>query len=414
MWVPGSVDDVNAAIADGLQESPWLDAKRELGKAAEAAKDVAAMANEGGVLLYGVEEDHEGALSGMVPMPDLHRFEERVANAVRDGVHNPPDLSIRTYECEPGSDAGIAVVVVPRSPLAPHLVDTKREGRFYGRTASTTSRLTGAQIEMLLQRRRATTTDHDAALEAARDWRRRPPRSGGDLGGVTVMVTLSVPAADAVARAAAKAASSGAAAYLGQLFEPYRDGDRPLSSQFLADAGQRGRWQIGADLFLASSEYTEGYPPANVEAEVGRDGRITVRSRGAVTTGPWPGRPLRDEKRAWCDEWLIASTVAVTLHAAGRLLEDASQLQQVTCSVHVERLEGASSTILATARSHRVIDPWDLATMVEGTYQRHLDVSSRRLVDAPTEVAAQLLGHLFEALAQGEYPGGHDPLALYR
>jgi hypothetical protein len=89
------VEDVERAIADGLQESPWLDAKRELGKAAEAAKDVAAMANEGGVLLYGVAEDDTGALAGIAPVQNLQRFGERIANAVRDCLHNPPQVAYR-------------------------------------------------------------------------------------------------------------------------------------------------------------------------------------------------------------------------------------------------------------------------------------------------------------------------------
>lgn len=84
MWIPSSVEELRQAIADGLEESPWLDAKRQLGSAAEAAKDVAAMANEGGVLIYGVAEDDDGRLAELRPIEDLRGFEERISNAVRD------------------------------------------------------------------------------------------------------------------------------------------------------------------------------------------------------------------------------------------------------------------------------------------------------------------------------------------
>lgn len=152
MWVPGSVAEIRRAVTDGIEESPWLDAKRELSTTAEVAKDVAAMANDGGVLLYGVGEDSEGTLSEVVPIESLSRVEERISNAVRDLIHNPPAIHVSPLEDSPGSRTGCLAVVVPRSPLAPHMVEGRRGGRYYGRVGTTTHQLTGAQVEQLLIR----------------------------------------------------------------------------------------------------------------------------------------------------------------------------------------------------------------------------------------------------------------------
>ncbi len=55
MWIPKSADEIErAVVARELHESSTFDAKRELGKSKDIARDVAAMANDGGVLLYGV------------------------------------------------------------------------------------------------------------------------------------------------------------------------------------------------------------------------------------------------------------------------------------------------------------------------------------------------------------------------
>ncbi len=54
MWTPSSEDEIISVVAAGnLIETSIFDAKRELpSNSRELAKDVAAMANDGGVILY--------------------------------------------------------------------------------------------------------------------------------------------------------------------------------------------------------------------------------------------------------------------------------------------------------------------------------------------------------------------------
>jgi len=56
MWIPKTEDELTTAVKAGaIEEGVTFDAKQELpSKNPELAKDVAAMATDGGVLLYGL------------------------------------------------------------------------------------------------------------------------------------------------------------------------------------------------------------------------------------------------------------------------------------------------------------------------------------------------------------------------
>ncbi len=72
MWVPKSEREILAAIEAGdLSETSSFDVKAALpmqGKSKDLAVDVAAMANDGGVLLYGVGEDERGRPTILSPI----------------------------------------------------------------------------------------------------------------------------------------------------------------------------------------------------------------------------------------------------------------------------------------------------------------------------------------------------------
>ena len=78
MWIPESEGEILASIeAGGLIETATFDAKVSLptkGKSKDLAIDVAAMANDGGTLLYGVGEDEDGRpkVGTLVAIAGLH------------------------------------------------------------------------------------------------------------------------------------------------------------------------------------------------------------------------------------------------------------------------------------------------------------------------------------------------------
>lgn len=110
MWRPRTWQDIVSAAADGLlDESRWVDLKREL-KAGrpgnnDLAVDVAAMSLEGGMLLYGVI-DHESR-AGEVVGVELAGLADRVDQVTRMKVH--PPVIVRSVPIEdPARPGGAA------------------------------------------------------------------------------------------------------------------------------------------------------------------------------------------------------------------------------------------------------------------------------------------------------------------
>lgn len=406
MWVPRSLDELRRAVRDGLEESPWLDAKADLGAAAEAAKDVAAMANEGGVLLYGIEEEDDGRLRLGPGLENLRGLEERIANAVRDLVHNPPGLHGEPIELDDSSGRGFLVLVVPRSPLAPHMVEGRREGRYYGRQGTTTSRLTGAQVEMLQERRRATRTDANERLGDASRWLVEPPTPEDHRGDFVALVEPTVPAGRLIDVASGEARATW---YLAEVFTSALGTLRFQSTEGDAfrNAVREGQWQVGADLYVTRSNYGD-WSQANAEVQVGRDGAFQCRRQGAVN---FEDRGLGTGPDTWACEYVIGPTLGWMLAAAGRVYGDAGFAGQVRCSVLVSGLFGARSEALYSHRRRAGGLP-PTERMVETEYVAHAEMLSLRLATDPITIAGELLADLFEALTQTGYPEAAHPLRL--
>jgi hypothetical protein len=174
VWRPRSWQQVEALIGSA-QESASLDFKADLpavGKNGELAKDIAAMAVNGGVLLYGVEEDPETGVAARLPCVRLAGAEERIRQVAGSRISPSPHLEIeRLTEHEAGAH-GILVVAIPPSPIAPHQVD----GRFPTRFGTTTGYLTEPELERLYRQRH----EHaDRSTRAAAVLKRyRPVRDG--------------------------------------------------------------------------------------------------------------------------------------------------------------------------------------------------------------------------------------------
>jgi hypothetical protein len=154
-----------------LAETATLDAKRALpkqGKSKDIAIDVAAMANDGGTLIYGIGEDREGRPT--IPTPfELAGAVERVDQIVRSCISEPPAISIRTIATDNDPTIGYLVVAVPPSPCAPHMVVVAKDRRFYGRGATGNVRLTEGEVARLYERRRSWDVDREALLADAID-----------------------------------------------------------------------------------------------------------------------------------------------------------------------------------------------------------------------------------------------------
>jgi hypothetical protein len=170
VWKPASEQEILAAIEAGdMVETPSFDAKASLPakrKSRDLAIDVAAMASDGGVLLYGIGEDEDRRPT--VPQPfKLAGVRERVDQIVRTSISEPPDIQVREVPADKDASLGYLVVAVPPSPRAPHMVTVGKEYRYYGRSATGNVPLTEGEVARLYERRQQWEVDRDAMLNEA-------------------------------------------------------------------------------------------------------------------------------------------------------------------------------------------------------------------------------------------------------
>lgn len=166
MWLPKTeAEIVNVINSGGLEESDTFDAKEGLSKNQEIAKDVAAMANNGGVIIYGLGEDEHGRVTRLTPIP-LKGVAERVDAIVRSSIAEPPVIHIHPISTEADSAVGYLVVFVPPSERAPHMVVVKGEHRYYGRTAKGNYPLPEGEVARLYARRQQSEVNREKLIEA--------------------------------------------------------------------------------------------------------------------------------------------------------------------------------------------------------------------------------------------------------
>jgi len=173
MWVLGSAEEIEQAAADdAIEEGPQMDAKAMLppkGKNVDLAIDIAALANDGGVLIFGVGEDPATKRPTVLAPFALEGQRERIAQIVGSGLDESPTISVHALARASDPDNGYIVVVAPPSPHAPHMVTVGGKHRFYGRTATGNKILTQGEVARLYERRQRWATDRDALLDEAID-----------------------------------------------------------------------------------------------------------------------------------------------------------------------------------------------------------------------------------------------------
>jgi predicted HTH transcriptional regulator len=156
-WRPATLQELETAINNGLiEENHFLDFKRELkppGQSAnrEFAKDIAAFAVDGGVILVGVDE---GPPVSVNPIP-LQGLAERVEQIGLMTVTEPVSVTTTLLRTADDQQSGVLVIEVPASPRAPHMVD----GRYYARGDKTNIVLSDQEVLRFHQRRIETRSD---------------------------------------------------------------------------------------------------------------------------------------------------------------------------------------------------------------------------------------------------------------
>ena len=131
-WPPRTETALETAAKDRhLVEKHGLELKRELPPGSdssnkELARDLASLAIDGGLLIIGVDEDKNYALT---PVP-LEGLAERVEQVAGSRIDEPLALDgVIEIESAAKPSDGYLLVRVPASPRAPHMVDNRYWGR---------------------------------------------------------------------------------------------------------------------------------------------------------------------------------------------------------------------------------------------------------------------------------------------
>jgi hypothetical protein len=152
MFVPKNLEDLKRMVEQRLEETARLEFKRQLpeaGKNDDLAKDLAAMANtEGGVIIYGIEQDDMGRAKELRPFV-IQGVGERITLVAQSCLDEPLTLaSVHSIASEERESLGFLVVEVPQSDRAPHF----HQGAAWGRTAKGNAPLTRRRIGELFAR----------------------------------------------------------------------------------------------------------------------------------------------------------------------------------------------------------------------------------------------------------------------
>ncbi|HEX9990817.1 MAG TPA: ATP-binding protein [Chloroflexia bacterium] len=180
LWMPESAEEIERIVNSGtLEETEIFDAKRELPdqrKNKEIAKDVAAMANNGGVLLYGVDEDANGQPTVLNPIP-LAGASERVQMVVHTSISEPLDVIIRERRLDQNKAEGYLLVIVPPSARAPHMVISGSDYRYYERKGKISVPMPEGEVARLYQQRQRWERDVNELVEKEMARPMLPPHS---------------------------------------------------------------------------------------------------------------------------------------------------------------------------------------------------------------------------------------------
>lgn len=183
-----TLDEIQRLVANSVPESLHLDYKRELkledrDEKKEFLRDLTALANaEGGLIVYGIDEDRDGAgkPTGMprvvdgISMPNRDAFVLGVEHIIKDGI----DERLPSYQLSTVPIAGdrcVLMIRVPPSLRAPHMVTLGGERRYFMRGNSGRQDMSTAQVrdavlrtESVVERIRAFVAQRVAKFDGAR------------------------------------------------------------------------------------------------------------------------------------------------------------------------------------------------------------------------------------------------------
>lgn len=390
MWIPKTEDEIVAAVRSGsLEETTIFDAKRELPdnkSNVDIAKDVASMANDGGVLLYGVGEDEHKRPTVLNPI-FLAGQAERINNIARTSIAEPPAISISTIPTVDDPSKGYIIVVIPPSERAPHMVDH----RYYGRTAKGNTPLNEGEVARLYERRQRWEIDCEKLLDEEIQRAPFPPHRE-----FAYLHIIAQPVFRTESLLERAVSSNQAIQELLSELVVQVGGNNLLPRSSQLDFFAPPQWIRRAEGFLGKLTGFDVQPEHTLNLQIDVDGTCHLFCGRAAQRGAGDTFGF--------NEYIVAANTAQFLALLGILYAKTSYVGLVDIGVALTGLKGSKLTWSTDAPGFMPFTPYD-----RDEYRRTMRVSALTLKDDPIDVARRLLMPLFNAISQGQ----SDPFLLW-
>ncbi|WP_156747445.1 helix-turn-helix domain-containing protein [Mycobacterium sp. E2462] len=384
-WRPATLQELSEAINNGLiEENHFLDFKRVLrsGQSAnrDIARDIAAFAIDGGVILIGVDE---GPPVSINPIP-LKGLAERVEQIGLMAVTEPVSVAATLLRTTNDPESGVLAVEVPASPRAPHMVD----GRYYARGDKTNFALSDQEVFRHHQRRVETRSDLIADAESILE--QRAPEAESLLAVIAEPLSSTTDFLEdlsahsnwdnEVRTLVASAVTARQSGYAPTLASPLRALRRPNG------------------VALTTSDQPIGSGQRTAEVTLNESGRIVLISERPTAIRNFPHvNPQPPDLRVILDD-LIVGNVELVVRLTAQVAKKYGFYGSWQVAVVVTGLNDATSI--------KAVDSWgDPGPMyTEAVYGRATEAAFLELDTEPDKVTARLVLRLLRSLGVHTHP----------
>ncbi|WP_194820182.1 helix-turn-helix domain-containing protein [Nocardia sp. XZ_19_385] len=387
LWSPRTEVELSTALDNGLlEETHYLDLKRTLDPRKSAngkiACDIAAFALDGGIIVIGIDEDEQGALS-LWPI-ELAGLPERIESIAATAVHEAVQVTTTRIDAARKPGFGYLIVHIPQSPRAPHMVD----GRYYGRGDKKNRVLPQEEVLRLHQRRLGGRSDiiantHRAIAELG-------PRKGRN----SILAILAEPlgAPDDLLVPLTDPADwhEGVLQLVRSAAKPEHGGYSPT----LADASGFGR-RANA-VALTTGMYNGRWQGEQKAAELSfhEDGSLLLASERAVETLTFTHVAPQPPPTEVIFETLIIGNTDLLVRVAAQVAERYGFTGTWRIGLVITGLRGAQSWTLANRDFGR-----EGSIFTAETYERATEATLLDLTRDPRAVAESLVAPLLRSIA---------------
>ncbi|WP_400240162.1 helix-turn-helix domain-containing protein [Methanobrevibacter smithii] len=150
-----NLDDIKSLVEDEIDENNFIEYKGELDKNGEKKhipRTICGFANsEGGILIYGFDEDQDGfkKIQGVTLNNTWEREKQRLINLFRDNIEPYLDIGIEKVDLNNGNV--LIIIKTPKSWISPHRVKRGQEKDFYIRRNGRTEPMEFNEIKEMFE-----------------------------------------------------------------------------------------------------------------------------------------------------------------------------------------------------------------------------------------------------------------------